>query len=351
MPISVMIKPSSSACNMKCKYCFYASLADKRDEAFKGMMSNETAKNIISSALEYANSTDVIFTFQGGEPLLRGKEFFEDFIKTEKLLNKKNSCITNCIQTNATLIDEGCCAFFKENNILVGVSLDGDRELNSYRVYKDDSETFDDVVSAIELLKKHNVQFNILSVLTSRLAQNFRKAYRFLKSLDLRYMQFIPCLKAFDEEESIYAMSIDDYTTYLKSGYKLYYNDNMRGQSISIRQFDNYRLLMQGRPAEQCGMNGFCSEQFVVEGDGSVYPCDFYCINEFYLGNINELSFAQMHDSEIFRSFVKSSYTIPEKCTQCTYLRICRGGGCKRNNLSTDYCKSCKEFFKEIICF
>ena len=125
-------------------------------------------------------------------------------------------------------------------------------------------------------MKKYNVQFNILSVLTSRLAQNFRKSYRFFKSNDLHFLQYIPCLKEFGEENSEYAMSVDDYASYLKSGYKLYFNDISRGTQMSIRQFDNYRLLMQGRPAEQCGMNGFCSEQFVVEGDGSTYPCDFY---------------------------------------------------------------------------
>ena len=351
MPISVMIKPSSSACNLKCEYCFYTSLAEKRDEAFKGYMNEKTAKNVIKSALEYANSTEVIFTFQGGEPLLSGIEFFRMFIKKEQELNTKGSKITNCIQTNATLIDEQWCEFFKSNGILVGVSLDGDRELNSYRIYKDGRESFDDVMSAIELLKKYNVQFNILSVLTSRLAQNFRKSYRFFKSNDLHFLQYIPCLKEFGEENSEYAMSVDDYASYLKSGYKLYFNDISRGTQMSIRQFDNYRLLMQGRPAEQCGMNGFCSEQFVVEGDGSTYPCDFYCINECYLGNINEVSFLKMRESEIFKSFVKSSYAIDEKCKECCYFRLCRGGGCKRNRVSADYCEAYKMFFENIICF
>ena len=120
---------------------------------------------------------------------------------------------------------------------------------------------------------------------------------------------------------------------------------------MSIRQFDNYRLLMQGRPAEQCGMNGFCSEQFVVEADGSTYPCDFYCINECYLGNINEVSFSKMRESEIFKSFVKSSYAVDEKCKECHYFTLCRGGGCKRNRASADYCEAYKMFFKDIICF
>ncbi len=314
-------------------------------------MNEKTAENVIKNAFEYAASTDVIFTFQGGEPLLSGIDFFKSFIKKEKEFNSKHSKITNCIQTNATLINEEWCEFFKSNNILVGVSLDGDRELNSYRLYKNGKESFDDVMSAIELLKKYNVQFNILSVLTSRLAQNFRKSYRFFKSNALYFLQYIPCLKDFDEEQSEYAMSVDDYSYYLKNAYKLYYNDISRKTQISIRQFDNYRLLMQGRPAEQCGMNGFCSEQFVVEGDGSVYPCDFYCTNEYYLGNINEQSFAKMRESKMYQTFIKSSYSVEEQCQKCRYFQICRGGGCKRNNASTDYCDAYKMFFKDIIFF
>ena len=351
MPVSVMLKPSSSACNLKCEYCFYTSLADKRDTAFKGYMTEETAGNVIKSALEYANGTEAFFTFQGGEPLLSGIDFFRMFVEKEKALNTGHSKITNCIQTNATLINDEWCSFFKQNHILVGVSLDGDKETNSYRIYKDGKESFDDVMSSIELLKKHGVEFNVLSVLTTRLAQNFRKSYRFFKSNGLTYLQYIPCLKAFDEDESKFAMSADDYAGYLNSAYKLYCNDNLRGVNISIRQFDNYRLLMRGRPAEQCGMNGFCSEQFVVEGDGSVYPCDFYCVDEYYLGNINSTSFAEMHNSSLYKEFIKFSYSIDERCKQCQYLSLCRGGGCKRTAVSSDYCEAYKQFFKNIICF
>ena len=137
MPVSVMLKPSSSACNLKCEYCFYTSLADKRDTAFKGYMTEETAGNVIKSALEYANGTEAFFTFQGGEPLLSGIDFFRMFVEKEKALNTGHSKITNCIQTNATLINDEWCSFFKQNHILVGVSLDGDKETNSYRIYKD----------------------------------------------------------------------------------------------------------------------------------------------------------------------------------------------------------------------
>ncbi|MGN0523918.1 MAG: radical SAM protein [Eubacterium sp.] len=344
MPISVMIKPASSACNLKCEYCFYSSLADDRAESFKGMMSRETAENVIKNAFDFTNGEDVFFTFQGGEPLLRGLEFFQWFIEKERELNTKNSRVSNCIQTNGTLIDEAWCEFFVKNNILVGVSLDGDRELNSYRKYADGRDSFDDVVASVEMLKKYGVTFNVLSVLTSRLAQNVRKSYRFFKQMDLHYLQYIPCLNPFDGKNE-YSMSSDEYASYLKSCYKIYFNDNMRGNLMSIRQFDNYALLASGKPAEQCGMNGPCSTQFVVEGDGSVYPCDFYCTDDWLLGNINEQNFDKLYNSKSAVDFLKESFIISDECKECPHFALCRGGGCKRNRLSNDYCSAYREFF------
>lgn len=346
MPISVMIKPASSACNLKCEYCFYSSLAESRDEAFKGMMSEQTADEIITKAFDFANGTDVFFTFQGGEPLLRGLEFFEYFFEKEQELNLMNSKVSNCIQTNGTLIDEDWCQFFKQHNVLVGVSLDGNEQHNKMRVYPDGSPSFDDVVAGIDLLKKHDVTFNVLSVLTSNLANNFRGAYRFFKGLDLHYLQFIPCL---DDEDNKYSMSVEEYETYLNSAYKIYFNDNMRGNLMSIRQFDNYALLASGKPAEQCGMNGPCSTQFVVEGDGSVYPCDFYCTDEWLLGNINDSSFEKLYNCKNSVEFLKESFIIDEKCKNCEFFQLCRAGGCKRNRQNADYCSAYKSFFSKSI--
>ncbi|HCK43608.1 MAG TPA: anaerobic sulfatase maturase [Ruminococcaceae bacterium] len=345
MAVSVMLKPSSSACNLKCKYCFYSNVSSERAEFFKGMMSDETAENVISKALSFADSSQVYFTFQGGEPLLRGVDFFKRFVSKVKALNIKNSAVTLCVQTNGTLIDDEWCRFFKDNNVLVGVSLDGDEELNSYRVYPDGKNSFDDIMRGISLLDKYGINYNILSVLTSRLAQNVRRSYRFFKQHGFRYLQYIPCLKPFDCDDDEYAMSVDDYASYLKSCYKIYFNDNMRGNLVSIRQFDNYALLASGKNAEQCGMNGPCSTQFVVEGDGSVYPCDFYCTDEWLLGNINENDFNELFNSKLSVTFLKDSFKIGDDCKKCDYFTLCRGGGCKRNRQNADYCKAYKDFF------
>lgn len=345
MPISVMIKPSSSACNLRCDYCFYNSIAKSRNEEYKGMMSLETARNTIEKAFEFAKGTNVSFAFQGGEPSLRGIEFFEEFVSFTNELNKYNSPVSICFQTNGTLINDEWCEFFKKNNILVGVSLDGDEELNSYRKYPDGTNSFNDIMHGIELLKKYNIEFNVLSVLTKRLANNIRQSYRFFKQNDLHFLQYIPCLKPFDSEDNEYSMSNEDFANYLNRCFKIYYNDRMRGNFVSIRQLDNYVLLAHGRNAEQCGMNGPCSTQFVVEGDGSVYPCDFYCVDKWYLGNINDDDFDTMHHSEKSVEFLKESFKINDECKTCEYLTICRGGGCKRTRASYEYCSAYKCFF------
>lgn len=347
MPISVMIKPSSSACNLKCEYCFYSSLSEGRSDYSKGFMSLETAENIIKSAVEFTKGTRIIFTFQGGEPMLSGLDFFRKFVALANNYNLYNSHIIYCLQTNATLINDEWCEFFKKNNFLIGVSLDGNEEQNSYRIYPNGKASFDDVMNGVKLLQKYGVAFNVLSVVTKKLANSVRDNYRFLKQNGIADIQYINCLKPFDGvyNGDIY-MNGDDYAQFLEKAFRLYYNDNMRGSRVSVRSFDNYLLLLQGKNAEQCGMNGFCSVQFVVEGDGTVYPCDFYCTDEWELGNINEKSFLQMHSDKKAKCFIEESFTVEEKCRQCDYFALCRGCGCKRGRGDSDFCEVYKSFFR-----
>ena len=287
------------------------------------------------------------FVFQGGEPLIRGIDFYREFVSLVKKYNTSTAEVSFAVQTNGTLLNDEWCEFFRENNFLVGVSLDGNEEQNKYRVYPDGSASFGDIMGGIELLKKHNVQFNVLSVLTKNLANTFRDSYKFFKSMGLSYLQYIPCLRDFDSDDDVYVMNNEDYLNYLNSAFRMYYNARLRGTPFSIRQFDNYVLLAHGSCPEQCGMKGGCSEQFVVEGDGSVYPCDFYCNDEQCLGNINDTSFAQMRKSKKALDFISSSFEKKDECNECKYYYLCCGGGCKRNNASFNYCETYKKFFSQ----
>lgn len=346
MPLSIMVKPASSACNLRCEYCFYTAVAKKREVFDKGMLSLETSEKMISSAFECSKDF-VGFVFQGGEPLIRGIDFYREFVSLVKKYNTSGAEVSFALQTNGTLLNDEWCEFFRENNFLVGVSLDGNEEQNKYRVYPDGSASFGDIMGGIELLKKHNVQFNVLSVLTKNLANTFRDSYKFFKSMGFSYLQYIPCLRDFDSDDDVYVMNNEDYLNYLNSAFRMYYNARLRGTPFSIRQFDNYVLLAHGSCPEQCGMKGGCSEQFVVEGDGSVYPCDFYCNDEQCLGNINDTSFAKMRKSKKALDFISSSFEKKDECIKCKYYYLCRGGGCKRNNASFNYCETYKKFFSQ----
>ncbi len=345
--LSIMVKPASGLCNMRCKYCFYSDVVSHRKMGQFGVMDKEVADNLIEKAIVYANGESISFVFQGGEPLLSGLEFFEHFIDYVNRFNYKGK-IYYSLQTNGTLIDDKWAAFFKKNNFLLGVSLDGNAEHNKFRVMADNSPAFDKIEKGIEILDKFKVDYNILSVVTGYFADNVVEIYNYFKSKGYKFLQFIPCLKPFgSNEESELYMTGKQYQNYLIKLFKLYANDFLNDNYISIRSLDNIVRLYGGVKPEQCGMMGACSHQFVVESNGNVYPCDFYCSDEWLLGNIKYSDFAMLFNCEKGLEFLKQSYKINVKCKNCEYFKVCRGGGCKREKESLDYCKAYKNFYKK----
>lgn len=346
-PLSLMIKPASSLCNLSCEYCFYRDVSEHREHLGFGKMTTETAEILIRKALEFANGEPAAFAFQGGEPTLAGLPYFRFFVDTVNRLNNKNSRVFYSIQTNGTLIDAEWASFFAENGFLVGLSLDGDFEGNKFRKKPSGQNSFYKILPAAEILKKHHAEFNILTVLTGYCAENGERIYRFFRSKGFRYLQFIPCLRPFgsDEQSELY-MTSDQYADFLIKVFNLYVKDYVRHQYISVRQFDNWVRLYLRQPTEQCGICGHCSHQFVSEANGNIYPCDFYCTDEYLLGNVHDdMDFMTMANSETAKNFIRESLKVPEKCKQCNVYGLCRAGGCKRTQLSEDYCKAYKRFF------
>lgn len=349
-PISVMIKPASGLCNLRCEYCFYRNVTELRELSSLGKMSPETAEEIIRKALAFANGKTVAFAFQGGEPLLAGLPFFRHFIDTLHRENTKNSPIVLGLQTNGTLITDEWARFFRDNQILVGLSLDGDTYGSAFRLDTNGKNVVQKVLSAAERLKKHDVEFNILTVLTGRCADSIDRIYSFFKNKGFRYLQFIPCLRPFgDNSENELYMTNEQYAAYLTKCFRRYVQDYTRGQYTSIRYFDNLVHLYLNMPAEQCGMYGHCMHQFVAEGNGNIYPCDFYCTDEWLLGNIHETDFEALAKSERAVEFIRESLVIPEKCKECPYYFLCRSCGCKRTRADRDYCEAYQIFFKECL--
>lgn len=348
--LSVMLKPVSSSCNLRCKYCFYHSLAECREQKNYGVMSKSTLETTIKKALQYLDGSRLYLSFHGGEPLLSGIDFFKSAVEYVHKYNEKNSEVILAVQTNGTLIDEEWCKFFKENGFLVGVSLDGTYFANSYRVDQKGESTFDRVVEAIDDLQYYEVDFNILTVVTKYVATHIKNIYEFFTSRGYKYLQFTPCLKPYNNkvyDEDMY-MTSKEYGQFLIDLTTLYFDDYMHGNYVSVRQIDNFVRLAKKLPAYQCGMNGNCSYQFTIEADGTVFPCDYYCVDDYVLGKIQIDDFYNMQRGNVQSNFVLGSVEIEEKCKKCKYYALCKNG-CKRERRDVDKCEAYTMYFDKML--
>jgi len=344
-----MIKPVSNLCNMQCQYCFYDDVSKNRKQASHGIMSAETLETIVKKALEYAD-TSCSFAFQGGEPTLAGLDFYKSLLNFQKIYNKKNIAINNSIQTNGLNLNAQWANFFAKNKFLVGLSIDGTQPLHDkHRKTANGAGTYDKIQKTASIFQGHKVEYNILCVVNNDVACAPEDVYLNLKKH--KYLQFIPCINYFDENSP--TLNVAAYANFLKITFDLYYKDFMRGKYVSIRNFDNYINVLSGNPPEQCGMAGMCSRYFLIEADGGVFPCDFYVLDEWKIGNINEDSLFRMIKSEASHLFINSSKHVDEKCTKCKWHGLCRGG-CRRyrepmvnNTLSLNSnCEAFNDFFE-----
>lgn len=345
--MNILIKPASGMCNMQCKYCFYEDEAKNREIESYGYMSEETLEMIIRKTLDYSETSCTI-AYQGGEPTLRGIDFFEKSIEFQNKYKKKIK-IENAIQTNGLLLNDEWAAFLKKNNFLVGISLDGTEFTHdSFRVDKKDNGTFKRVWNAIELLKKYEVDFNILTVVNKRTAKKVTQIYDFYKQNGFEYLQFIPCMNPLGDAEKVlpFTLTSKDYSQFLRTLFDLWYNDFKRGEYIHIQRFEGYLKILLNRHPEVCGMSGNCSRQYVIEADGEVYPCDFYVLDQYKLGNLVSSSFEEIDKLRREIEFIEESLSVPVDCKNCKYYGICRGG-CKRYRRPKDYhCEAYYEFFE-----
>lgn len=344
--LSVMLKPASSACNMRCRYCFYHSLAKSREAYGYGIMGKETAEEIIKKTLDFADGDSVYYSFQGGEPLLAGLEFYEFFTATVKKHNKKQAKIFYNIQTNGTLVNKDWNELFLRHEFLVGLSLDGERAANVNRLDSNGGETFERVLETADNFLNYGVEFNILTVATAFTAKNAENIYCFLRDRGYKYLQFIPVLRPINGDYGDFYLDCDSMFLLLDTLFKLYVKDYLRGNYVSVRLFDNWVRLFRGERSEQCGVAGHCARQLVFEGDGSAYPCDFYCLDEYRLGNIRFNTVEELFNSTVGFKFLKDSLKLPLNCRKCRFVGLCRGGGCKRSRNDYDYCLAYKKFFE-----
>lgn len=327
---SMLIKPASSLCNLRCKYCFYCDVASHRDVYSYGVMNDETISNIVERTVGYFNEEAILsFAFQGGEPTCAGIEYFRKFVSKVKEFKKEYHTINYSIQTNGTLINEEWLEFFKENNFLVGLSLDGFENNNDY--FRKDSQgegTYSTIMNTISLLKKHGIEFNILTVLTSKLSESPKELYEFYRTHELDHIQLIPCLSEFDSTND-YALTPKQFNHFYSQFFDCWLDELRNNKYRSVSLFDNIIPMFVGKPPVQCGYLGFCSMQFVTEADGSVYPCDFYVLDQYKIGNINQDTIVDLAKSAITSSFLRETKKMCSECKTCPYELICHGN-CKR---------------------
>ena len=324
--LTVMIKPASGFCQMACDYCFYHDLLEYGAPA-NTWMSQKTARQLIARVKE-SGAVRVHFAFQGGEPLLWGQEHFDDFFEDVKEAGLDS---TYAVQTNGLCIDEVYATLFAEHDVLVGISLDGDRALHDVaRKTPDGKGTYERVMRGIDLLKKHGVRYNLLTVVSANTARHPSQLYKFYKKMGASHVQLIPCLPPLDKDATRkYAPTPEALGQFLVGFYRLWREDFKNGQPpFAVREFDQALTTLQGRSGF-CGARGFCTPQLIVESDGSTYPCDFFVLPEYRTGNVHTHTIAQTIECEGMQRFVSDHPEAPALCRPCRFLPVC-GGGCRR---------------------
>ncbi|MTD42027.1 SPASM domain-containing protein [Erwinia sp. CPCC 100877] len=329
--ISVLVKPASSLCNIRCKYCFYADVSSHRDVKSFGKMKPAVAEKMITNIFSDLEDGDhLTLAFQGGEPTLAGLGYFQSLVSLIAKQEKKVH-VHYAIQTNGIVINERWCAFLKEHDFLVGLSIDGHplyHDLN--RLDAKGRGTFQRVLQTKQLFDEYGIEYNVLCVLTNPLAKEAKKVYQFLKKQKIQYVQFIPCLDDLGAvKKNKYSLTPKRFAGFYHQLLQLWLQDLRAGQYMSVKLFDDLLNLLVRRQVSACGILGNCQVQYVIEANGSVYPCDFYVLDEYCLGNIQEQTLKELFEQDLSKLFLCSRKSLPATCESCPFKAMCNGG-CKR---------------------
>ena len=347
-PVTVMIKPVSGACNMRCRYCFYADEMSRRGEGIYPAMEDDMLETLVRRVMMYADG-QATFAFQGGEPTLAGIDFFRKLVKYQQAYARPGLTVSNALQTNGLHLTDEMIAFFAEHDFLLGVSIDGCRDTHDLlRLDAGGRGTFDRILATTKKLDAAGVQYNILCVVNQAVADDIDQVLAALRPFE--FLQFIPCLDPLDGEKNEYSLTPAGYEKFLRAAFDYYEEAFREGRSLSIRNFDNWVGMLLGMPPENCAMRGECSLGFLVESTGDVYPCDFYCLDQWKLGNLKEKSLRQMARTDTAAAFCKPSQAVPDKCRTCPCWGLCRNGCRRERDPETGlyrFCEPTRRFFDD----
>lgn len=359
----LLAKPTGAACNLGCKYCFFLSKKNLYPKSsFK--MSDELLETYIRQYIEAQKIPLATFAWQGGEPTLMGLEFFRRSIQYQQKYKRPKMILQNTMQTNGTLLDDEWCEFFHENNFLIGLSLDGPRELHdAYRVDKAGKPTFERVMKAARLLRNHKVDYNILTTVHAANADHPLEVYRFIRDeVKAEFMQFIPIVErdndtGFQEGDKVTDRSVkaEQYGRFLISIFDEWVKRDVGRTYVQI--FDVALAAWAGEPPGICAFSPTCGTALAMEHNGDMYSCDHFVEPKYLLGNIEETQMAQLAGSKKQRKFGQDKLdTLPKYCRQCEVNFVCNGE-CPKNRIiktpdgkpGLNYlCAGFKEFFRHI---
>lgn len=365
-----MLKPAGSLCNMRCQYCYYLEKGQMYKEDKNRVISDSMLETFIKNYIESQTLPQVLFTWHGGETLMRPVSFYKRALELQRYYAGGRQ-IDNCIQTNGTLITEEWCKFFKENNFLVGVSIDGPQEFHDeYRKTASGGPSFQKVMKGIQLLNKYGVEWNALAVVNDFNADYPLDFYHFFKEIGCHFIQFTPIVErkvsrpdgltlapGMEEGGELLDFSVtpEQWGTFLCKIFDEWVRNDVGDYYIQL--FDATLANWVGQVPGVCTMAEECGHAGVMEYNGDVYSCDHFVFPEYRLGNLGERSLYELMNSEKQKEFAKNKKKrLPQQCLECEFLFACHGECPKNRFVKDEYgnpglnylCKGYKMFFDHV---
>ncbi len=350
LPFSVMVKPAGARCNLNCTYCFYQEKDSLYPDARAPAMSDDVQENFIRRYIQSQPGNTVTFAWQGGEPTLLGVDYFRQVVTLQQK-HAEGKTIENAFQTNGVLLDDAWCSLFKEHGFLIGLSIDGPEDLHdAYRINKGGAGSFRQVMRGLDCLKKHQVEFNTLTVLHKDNANHPLRIYRFLKQIGSRFQQYIPIVEragvaetedglslvspAFPGEALVTDWSIapEQYGRFLTDVFDEWVRRDVG--RVFVQLFDSTLSTWLGKGAELCVYQPTCGRGLAMEHNGDLYACDHYVYPDFRRGNIMDTDLDKLVFSDRQTAFGRAKEeSLPGQCRGCE-VRVACNGGCPKHRFS-----------------
>lgn len=370
-PVYLMAKPAGSLCNLRCKYCYYLEKGKLYDNNEKHIMSDQLLEKFIKDYIEAQTMPEVMFTWHGGETLMRPISFYKKALRLQQQYAGGRR-IDNCIQTNATMLTEEWCKFFHDNNFLVGVSIDGPQAFHdAYRKTATGRPTWNQVMRGIRMLNKYNVEWNALAVVNNLNVEHPLEFYHFFKDINCHFIQFTPIVERIVDDRADglqlapgmteggkmadFSVTAEQWGTFLCTIFDEWVRHDVGEYFIQL--FDSALANWVGVAPGLCTMAAECGHAGVMEYNGDVYSCDHFVYPEHLLGNLRENTVTQMMYSPKQREFARmKKELLPKQCKECDVLFACHGE-CPKNRFINDrygnpglnyLCAGYHKFFKHI---